>query len=75
MKRGSRDLFRLRSSGHGQPRATATPQNVRRVSPEGDVHVGRGPDRGITNRDMRELYKGQTGHGTSAVRTRSGRNK
>ncbi len=72
VQRGRRDLFRLRSSGHGQGGATATPQNVRNVVPDG-VHMGNGPDRAVTRRDIRELYKAQTGHGTSSIRTRSGR--
>lgn len=73
VQRGGQDLFRLRSSGHGQAGATATPQNVRNVTPDGRVFTGKGPDRAVTPRDIRELYKAQTGQGTSTVRTRSGR--
>ncbi|PWK53842.1 RHS repeat-associated core domain-containing protein [Pleionea mediterranea] len=73
VQRGGQDLFRLRSSGHGQAGATATPQNVRNVTPDGRVFTGKGPDRAVTPRDIRELYKAQTEQGTSTVRTRSGR--
>ncbi|VAW62716.1 hypothetical protein MNBD_GAMMA08-1242, partial [hydrothermal vent metagenome] len=73
VQRGGQDLFRLRSSGHGQTGATATPQNVRNVSPDGNAFTGKGPDRNVTPRDIRELHKAQTGQGTSTIRTRSGR--
>ena len=73
VQRGGQDLFRLRSSEHGQGGATATPQNVRNVTPDGKVFIGRGSDRAVTPRDIRELYKAQTGQGTSSIRTRSGR--
>ena len=73
VQRGGRDLVRLRSQGHGQAVATATPQNVRNVTPDGRAFAGKGPDRTVTPRDIRELYKAQTGQGTSALRTRSGR--
>ncbi|MCP1674019.1 RHS repeat-associated protein [Natronocella acetinitrilica] len=71
VQRGGRDLFRLRSSGHGYSGATATPQNIRRVTPGGRVFAGKGADRPVTRRDIRELYKAQTGQGTSTLRTRS----
>ena len=72
--RNGQDLSRLRSSGHGQTGATATPQNVFRTNPNTGQRFGpqAGPDRAVTNRDIRELYKGQTGQGTSSVRTRGG---
>ncbi|WP_111641631.1 RHS repeat domain-containing protein [Marinimicrobium alkaliphilum] len=73
VQRGGQDLVRLRSRGHGQTEATATPQNARHVTPEGRVFTGKGPDRAVTPRDIRELYKAQTGQGTSTTRTRSGR--
>ncbi len=75
VQRGGQDLFRLRSRGHGSNRATATPQNVRNISPEGRVFFGKGPDRSVTQRDIRELYKAQTGIGTSRIRTRSGQKR
>ena len=71
--RKKQDLARLRPDGHGQSGATATPLNVRNVDPEGNIHIGRGPDRPVTKRDIRELYKGLERHGNSRVRTRSGR--
>ena len=75
VQRGNRDLFRLRSSGHGRSEATATPQNVFRTNPRTGERFGpqAGPDRAVTPRDIRELYKAQTGHGTSTIRTRGGR--
>jgi hypothetical protein len=73
VQRGGQDLFRLRSSGHGRSEATATPQNVRNITQDGRVYQGMGPDRPVTNRDLRELYKSQTGYGTNSIRTRSGR--
>ncbi len=73
IQRGGQDLVRLRSSGHGQAGATATPQNVRNVTPDGRVFTGKGADRAVTPRDIRELHKAQTGQGTSTIRTRSGR--
>ena len=73
IQRGGQDLVRLRSGGHGQAGATATPQNVRNVAPNGRVFTGKGADRAVTPRDIRELHKAQTGQGTSTIRTRSGR--
>ena len=73
VQRGGQDLFRLRSQGHGSTGATATPQNVRNVTPDGRVFTGKGPDAPVTPRDIRELYKAQTEQGTSTLRTRSGR--
>ena len=72
VQRGGQDLVRMRSSGHGSGGATSTPQNIRNVSPDGTVRMGRGPDRATSNRDMRELYKARDGQGTSQVRTRNG---
>ena len=73
VQRGGQDLFRIRSSGHGSPTATATPQNIRRVTRDGRVFMGKGDDVPAGPREIRELYKAQTGHGTSRVRTRAGR--
>ena len=75
IQRGGQDLVRLRSSGHGQSGATATPQNVFRTNPKTGERFGpqAGPDRAVTPRDIRELHKAQTGQGTSTIRTRSGR--
>lgn len=73
IRRGGQDLFRLRSSGHGQVGASATPQNVRRQASNGRAFTGKGPDRPVNARDIRELFKAQIGHGTSTLRTRSGR--
>ncbi|WP_339782505.1 RHS repeat-associated core domain-containing protein [uncultured Marinobacter sp.] len=73
VQRGGQDLFRLRSSGHGKTGATATPQNVRNVTPNGRVFTGKGADRAVTPRNIRELHKAQTGQGTSTLRSRSGR--
>lgn len=73
IQRGGQDLVRLRSDGHGQVVATATSQNIRRVAPDGRVFRGKGPDREVTPRDIRELYNAQTRQGTSDLRTRSGR--
>lgn len=75
VQRGGQDLFRLRSGGHGQAGATATPQNVYRTNPRTGERFGpqSGPDRAVTDRDIGELYKAQTNHGTSSIRTRSGR--
>jgi len=72
IQRNGQDLFRLRSSGHGQTGATATPQNVRNVTPDGRVFTGKGADRAVTDEDIIELYKAQTKQGTSTTRTRSG---
>ncbi|UPT63820.1 MAG: RHS repeat-associated core domain-containing protein [Hyphomonadaceae bacterium JAD_PAG50586_4] len=68
--RGNQPLFRLRASGHGSGTATATPQNVRRVAPDGTVRYGKGPDRAVTNRDIRETYRARTGQTGSRIRTR-----
>ncbi len=73
IQRGGQDLVRLRSGGHGQAGATATPQNVRNVALNGRVFTGKGADRAVTSRDIRELYKAKTGQRTSTIRTRSGR--
>lgn len=73
VQRNGQDLFRLRSSGHGQTGATATPQNVRNEAPDGRVFYGKGDDVAVGSREIRELYKAQTGQGTSSLRTRSGR--
>ena len=73
VQRNGVDLFRLRSSGHGQAEATATPQNVRHVAPDGKVYPGKGDDRPVTHRDIRELYKAQTGQGTNTLRTKGRR--
>jgi RHS repeat-associated protein len=77
VQRGSptRDLVRLRSKGHGFPGASATPQNARNLSPDGKNWPGSGKNRAITKRDIRELHKGLTGHGTSTVRTLKGRGR
>lgn len=34
--------------------AIATPQNVRRETPDGRVFTGKGPNRAVTPRDIRE---------------------
>ena len=73
IQRGGQDLFRLRSSGHGSTSATATPQNIRNITPDGRVFTGKGPDTPVGPREIRELYKAQTGQGTSIIRTRSGK--
>jgi RHS repeat-associated protein len=73
VQRGGQDLFRLRSDGHGSTGATATPQNVRNVTPDGRVFVGKGPDAPVSPQQISELYKAQTGNGTSIIRTRVGR--
>ena len=71
--RNGRDIVRFRRDGHGSNSATVTPQNVRRVAPNGQVHPGRGNVRAVTRRDIKELYKALVGEGTNSVRTRSGR--
>lgn len=71
--RGGQDLVRFRSTGHGSNTATATPQNVRNVAPDGRVFTGKGPDRSPTNRDMKELHRASTAQTGTHIRTRSGR--
>jgi RHS repeat-associated protein len=71
--RGGQELFRLRSSGHGSTGPTVTPLNVRNVSPSGRAFFQRGPDRPLSQREMRELYKAEHAQGTSGARTRGGR--
>ena len=73
VQRGGQDLVRLRSSGHGSSGATATPQNVRNVTPDGRAFTGKGPDRPVSNRDVRELHKAREGQSTSEIRTRRGK--
>tara|TARA_A100001015_G_scaffold319638_1_gene443166 strand:+ start:983 stop:1570 length:588 start_codon:yes stop_codon:yes gene_type:complete len=74
--RGGRDLFRLRSSGHGSSSATTTPQNVMNITPDGGVfYVKAKKHRPVNVRDIKELYMAQTGHGISKIRTKSGKNK
>jgi RHS repeat-associated protein len=75
VQHGGQYLFRLRSSGHGKTEATATPQNIRNVTPDGRVFTEKGPDRAVTPRDIRELYKAQTEQGSNSLRTRSGRGR
>ena len=75
VQRNERDLVRLRSDGHGQTGATATPQNQRNVAPDGTVRFGRGPDRPVDQKDIRELHKAKTEQGTSTIRTRKGKTK
>ncbi len=75
VQRNGEDLVRLRADGHGQTEATATPQNVRNVAPNGKVFIGSGSDRAVTPRDIRELHKAKTEYGTSAIRTRKGKKK
>ena len=72
VRRGNQELFRVRSNGHGSMEASTTPLNVRHVTPDGRVFYGKGPDTAVTPLHIRELYKSQTGHGTSTLRTRSG---
>ncbi|HWU79116.1 MAG TPA: RHS repeat-associated core domain-containing protein, partial [Caulobacter sp.] len=73
VSRNGRELFRLRSNGHGKEHATATPQNQRNVNPRtGQVFRGKGPDRNFGKRDMKELYKAQDGQDGMGIRTRSG---
>lgn len=55
--RGGQDLVRLRGSGHGKSGSTATPQNVTRTNPAGQKFTGKGPDRAVSNKDMKELHK------------------
>ncbi|MBF5054866.1 YD repeat-containing protein [Alcanivorax sp. 521-1] len=73
VQRGGQDLFRMRSGGHGRSGASVTPQNVRNVAPNNRIYMGKGPDRTVGSKDIRELYKAQTGHGTNTFRTKSGR--
>jgi len=73
VQRGGRDLARFRSSGHGSSNATATPQNVRNTTPDGRTFYGKGPDRPVSARDIKELYKAQNGIGTNGIRKRSGK--
>ncbi len=72
IQRGGQDLFRLRKKGHGFSGVSATPQNVRNLTPEGEAIFGKGADRSVSSRDIRELYKAQTGQGSSKIRTKSG---
>lgn len=74
IQRGGRDLFRVRASGHGKSGASVTPQNVRRVAPDGRVFPGqKGLDAPLGPREVREIHKATTGHGTSSIRTHSDR--
>lgn len=73
IQRGGQDLFRLRSNGHGSTGATATPQNIRNVAPNGRSFLQKGDDIPVGPREIRELYKAQTNQGTSKIRTKSGK--
>jgi hypothetical protein len=70
--RNGRELSRFRTGRHMET-ANVTPQNVRNVDRLGQPHYGKGPDRLVTKKDMKELYKYQSGQ--IEGRTLSGKNK
>lgn len=69
--RGGKQLLRFREDGHGMA-ASVQPRNVRNVSPSGEARLQKGPDRPVNRRDMKELYKMQTGQ-NQRMRDRRGR--
>ncbi len=69
VQRGGRDLFRVRSGGHGQPGTSVTPQNVRNVAPN-KVYYGKGDDVPTGTQHIKEIYKARD---TGNWRTRGGR--
>jgi hypothetical protein len=73
VQRNARDLVRLRPGpAHGRPGPSATPQNVRNINPNTKQEFrGPGPDRNVSNRDMRELHKARDGQSGSSCRTKS----